>query len=340
VVVAAAGAATVVLAPPAASAATACATPWNQTTVYEKGMTASYLGTNYQAKWWNKAEDPSVNSSGAWAYLGPCGNAPESDVGPLCSTAPAWVSQQPYRKGDVVSYPGGTYYIAVNDNPGYNPTISGWYWDPYTCPPDFVVSQTRFRQMFPWPNPFYSYLDLVTAVASFPTFAKTGSDTVRKREAAAFLANVNIETAGLRHVVEGDSSRYANYCDPRQPYGCPAGQAAYYGRGPIQLSWNFNYKAAGDALGVGLLDSPHLLERDGTLAWKTAVWYWMTRRGVATRTPHDAMVSGAGFGHTIRAINGAVECDGKRPSQVQSRVDSYKKFTAILGVTPGSNLYC
>ena len=32
--------------------------------------------------------------------------------------------------------------------------------------------------------------------------------------------------------------------------GAPAGQTAYHGRGPMQLSWNFNYKAAGDALNV------------------------------------------------------------------------------------------
>lgn len=339
VVVAAAGAATVVLAPAAARAATACATAWTEATVYAKGMTTSYLGTNYQAKWWNKGEDPSVNASGAWAYLGPCGNTSEPDAGPLCSTATPWVSQHSYRAGDLVSY-GGTYHIATRDNPGYNPTISTWYWDSYLCPPDFVVSQSRFRQMFPWPNAFYTYPDLVAAISAFPGFTKTGSDTVKKREAAAFLANVDIETAGLRHVVEGDSSRYSNYCDLQQPYGCPAGQAAYYGRGPIQLSWNFNYRAAGEDLGVDLLANPHRVERDGILAWKTAVWYWMTRRGVAATTPHYSMVNGVGFGRTIRAINGAIECDGKRPSQVQARVDSYKRFTAILGVTPGSNLYC
>ncbi|MET8136961.1 chitinase, partial [Streptomyces sp. NPDC005251] len=27
-------------------------------------------------------------------------------------------------------------------------------------------------------------------------------------------------------------------------------------------------------------------------------------------------------------------------AQVQSRVDAYQRFTSILGVTPGANLYC
>jgi hypothetical protein len=28
------------------------------------------------------------------------------------------------------------------------------------------------------------------------------------------------------------------------------------------------------------------------------------------------------------------------PAQVQSRVDAYQRFTRILGVGPGGNLYC
>ncbi len=79
---------------------------------------------------------------------------------------------------------------------------------------------------------------------------------MKKQEAAAFLANVSHETGGLVHVVEQNQANYPHYCDWGQPYGCPAGQAAYYGRGPIQLSWNFNYKAAGDALGIDLLNNP------------------------------------------------------------------------------------
>jgi hypothetical protein len=52
------------------------------------------------------------------------------------------------------------------------------------------------------------------------------------------------------------------------------------------------------------------------------------------------MVNGAGFGQTIRSINGSVECDGKSPAQVQSRVDAYTRFTSILGTSTGANLYC
>ncbi|MER6466970.1 glycoside hydrolase family 19 protein [Streptomyces sp. NPDC001228] len=207
-------------------------------------------------------------------------------------------------------------------------------------PSGFVVSEAQFNQMFPNRNSFYTYQGLTAALGAYPGFANTGSDTTKKQEAAAFLANVNHETGGLVYVVEQNTANYPTYCDRSQSYGCPAGQAAYYGRGPIQLSWNFNYKAAGDALGIDLLNNPWLVQNDSAVAWKTGLWYWNTQSGPGTMTPHNAMVNGAGFGQTIRSINGSLECDGRNPAQVQSRVDAYQRFTSILGVTPGANLYC
>ncbi|MEV0614698.1 glycoside hydrolase family 19 protein [Nonomuraea sp. NPDC050404] len=272
---------------------------------------------------------------------------PASPASATACDYPNWVAGKWYAVGNIVRYTDGKYYIAVNENPGYDPVISHWYWDPHNCggtnPPNpgaAVVSQAQFNQMFPNRKPFYSYSGLTTAMASFPAFARTGSATVKKQEAAAFLANVNHETGGLVHIVEQNTANYPHYCDPKQPYGCPAGQAAYYGRGPIQLSWNFNYKAAGDALGVNLLADPWKVERDSAIAWKTALWYWMTQRGPGTMTPHNAMVNGRGFGETIRSINGSMECGGKNPGQVQSRVNAYQRFTGILGVSPGGNLSC
>ncbi|WP_046257372.1 chitinase [Streptomyces sp. WM6386] len=209
-----------------------------------------------------------------------------------------------------------------------------------TTPSGFVVSEAQFNQMFPNRNSFYTYGGLTAALSAYPGFAGTGSDTVKKQEAAAFLANVNHETGGLVHIVEQNTANYPTYCDWSRPYGCPAGQAAYYGRGPIQLSWNFNYKAAGDALGIDLLGNPWLVQNDSAVAWKTGLWYWNTQSGPGTMTPHNAMVDQAGFGQTIRSINGSLECDGKNPAQVQSRVDAYNRFTSILGVAPGANLYC
>ncbi|MZE80423.1 glycoside hydrolase family 19 protein [Streptomyces xinghaiensis] len=272
--------------------------------------------------------------------------APGSAARTAACSAPNWTAGQWYPAGSVVRYTDGRYYRAEHDNPGYDPVISTWYWEPYSCeggepaPSGFVVSEAQFERMFPNRNSFYTYSGLKAALSAYPGFANTGSDTVKRQEAAAFLANVAHETGGLVHIVEQNTANYPHYCDTSQPYGCPAGHDAYYGRGPIQLSWNFNYKAAGDALGIDLLNNPFLVQNDAAVAWKTALWYWNTQSGPGSMTGHTAMTGGHGFGQTIRSINGSLECDGRNPAQVQSRIDKYRQFTGILGTDPGGNLSC
>ncbi|MGO4460625.1 glycoside hydrolase family 19 protein [Streptomyces sp. M-16] len=280
--------------------------------------------------------------------------ASPATAAPACASA--WTSSAVYTGGTSASYNGHNWqakWWTQGETPG---TTGQWgVWsdqgacgggggtdpDPGTGNPSgFVVSEAQFNQMFPNRNPFYTYNGLVAALSAYPAFANTGDDTVKRREAAAFLANVSHETGGLVYIVEQNTANYPHYCDASQPYGCPAGQAAYYGRGPIQLSWNFNYKAAGDALGINLLANPYLVEQDPAVAMKTALWYWNTQNGPGTMTAHAAMVNGAGFGETIRSINGSLECNGGNPAQVQSRVSKYQSFTQLLGVTPGNNLGC
>ena len=57
-------------------------------------------------------------------------------------------------------------------------------------------------------------------------------------------------------------------------------------------------------------------------------------------TPHNAMVNSAGFGETIRSINGSLECNGNNTAEMQDRVNLYQQFTGILGVPAGNNLTC
>jgi len=344
------GGALAAIVPITSASAAACVAPWQASTVYTGGMTASHNGKNWLAKWWTQGEAP-PGTTGVWGDQGTCGGTTNPPNPGTCNH-PNWVAGQWYTTGSIVRYTNGQYYIAEHDNPGYDPTISTWYWDPYTCsgqppvtsnPPSngsFVVSEGQFNQMFPSRNSFYTYSGLIAALSAYPGFARTGTDTVRRQEAAAFLANVSHETGGLVHIVEQNTANYPHYCDTSQPYGCPAGQAAYYGRGPIQLSWNFNYKAAGDALGLPLLTNPWLVQNDASVAWRTGLWYWNTQNGPGTMTPHNAMVNSRGFGETIRSINGSLECNGRNPAQVQSRVNNYTRFVQILGTTPGGNLTC
>ncbi|MCX4963691.1 chitinase [Streptomyces sp. NBC_00654] len=256
--------------------------------------------------------------------------------------APLWSSSTAYTAGGTVSHHGRNWsakWWTRNENPG---ATSVWS-DLGACTggvSDFVISEAQFDEIFPDRASFYTYQGLIDALHAYPRFANTGTPATRAREAAAFLTHADFESVGLKYVKEINEANYWRKCDYSRPYGCPAGQKAYYGRGPIMFSWNFNYKAAGDALGLDLLNNPWLVEQDPSVAWQTALWYWNTQNGPGTMTSHEAMVSGAGFGETIRSLNGALECDGGNPESVAARVAAYERVTGIIGTAPGAGLTC
>ncbi|KAJ0035235.1 hypothetical protein Pint_26028 [Pistacia integerrima] len=177
---------------------------------------------------------------------------------------------------------------------------------------------------------FYSRSTFLDALGSFSTFGRIGTDEDSKREIAAFFAHVTHETGHFCHTEEIDGAT-KDYCDETNTqYPCNPSKG-YYGRGPIQLSWNFNYGPAGNALGFDGLNAPETVANDPVISFKTALWYW---------TNSVQPVMNQGFGATIRAINGALECDGGNPSTVQTRINYYTDYCNQLGVSPGDNLTC
>lgn len=100
-----------------------------------------------------------------------------------------------------------------------------------------IVSRSVFETMFPNRSGFYTYDALVAAAATFPGLATTGDADTRKREVAAFLANVSHETGGLVYVEEIAKGPYCDTSWGPAGCGCAPGKQ-YFGRGPIQLSWN------------------------------------------------------------------------------------------------------
>ena len=206
-----------------------------------------------------------------------------------------------------------------------------------------VVTQSMFDTIFPLASrhSLYTYAGFVAAAASFPTFVNTGSIDSCRKEAAAFLANVARETGRLRYA---EQIAKAAYCSTRN--GCSCDPATtdqnrwYYGRGPIQLSWNYNYCAAGAVLGMDLLSQPSIVSTNSEVAWKTALWFWMTQEGAGNMTCHAAITGSGGFGETIRSINGGQECNmgGYGANEgVTQRVDYYIDYARRLGVTnPGT----
>jgi hypothetical protein len=267
----------------------------------------------------------------------------------------AWREGVNYAAGDTVTYNGLVYTARVAhgcNGCGWNPVAAASLWlqggtcsggpgptpTPTPTPPpppppgggfSSIVSQAQFNQMFPNRNQFYTYQGLVSAASRFPSFAGTGTTAARRREAAAAMANFSHETGGLVHITEIAQGLYCS--GSSTPCGVCAAGKRYFGRGPIQLSWNFNYCTAGRALGLNLWADPDLVARNASVAWSTALWYWMTQSGPGSQPAHGCMVNNAGFGCTIRSINGSLECNGGNPAQVQSRIRNYTTFKGILG---------
>ncbi|XP_031480730.1 endochitinase 4-like [Nymphaea colorata] len=202
--------------------------------------------------------------------------------------------------------------------------------------PRSIVTPSFFNSLLP-PDGcegkgFYNYDAFISAAESYGGFGTTGSPAVRKREMAAFLANVMHETGSFCFIKEQNPP--SDYCDQNnRQYPCVPGKR-YYGRGPLQLSWNYNYGAAGKAIGFDGLNHPGIVGHDAGISFKTAVWFWMLNSNC-----HQGITTGGGFGSTIKAINGG-ECNGGNPGAVRSRVNFYRRFCGQFGIAPGQNIDC
>ncbi|ERN20351.1 hypothetical protein AMTRI_Chr06g200630 [Amborella trichopoda] len=180
---------------------------------------------------------------------------------------------------------------------------------------------------------FYTRDAFLNALGSYSGFGTTGSTDDSKREIAAFFAHVTHETGHFCYIEEIDGAS-KDYCDESNTqYRCNPDKK-YFGRGPLQLSWNYNYGPAGNSIGFDGLNDPETVANNAVTSFKAALWFWMNN-------VHSAITSGQGFGATIRAINGALECNGGPGSAaVQTRVGYYQNYCQQLGVAPGDNLTC
>ncbi|XP_076893575.1 endochitinase EP3-like [Bidens hawaiensis] len=177
---------------------------------------------------------------------------------------------------------------------------------------------------------FYTRDAFLEALGNYPQFGRVGSEEDSRREIAAFFAHVTHETGHFCYIEEINGPS-GDYCDENNTqYPCTPGKG-YYGRGPIQLSWNFNYGPAGNSIGFDGLNNPEVVATDPVISFRTALWYWMNNVRPVIRQ---------GFGATIRAINGPLECDGGNPATVDSRVRYYTQYCNQLVVATGDNLRC
>ncbi|CAK4638419.1 hypothetical protein LEN26_009674 [Aphanomyces euteiches] len=199
-----------------------------------------------------------------------------------------------------------------------------------------ILPKSLFQQIFPNALPIYTYDNLLAMAAKYPGFANSGNSDVDRREVAAFLGQVALETGNLQYVEEINKG---DYCQPSAQYPCAAGQR-YYGRGAIQLSWNYNYKDFGSSIGQDLVSNPGLVASDANLVWLSAMWFWNTDKW--NGNIHKVVSYPGGFAKATNIINGGLECGlhSANPYSEKVRIASFVKFCQLLGVSPGDNLSC
>ncbi|GGI92153.1 chitinase [Legionella impletisoli] len=226
------------------------------------------------------------------------------------------------------------------------------------------LNEEEFKAFFPHANPVFSYEGLEKAAAKYPLFLHEGTEEQNKRELIAFLANVSHETTGGWPTAPGGPFAWGlcfaeevgckgtvcpQYTDPSSEYKPVSGQS-YHGRGAMQLSWNYNYGQASQAIFGDpkvLLSNPGLVGTDPILAWETAIWFWMTPQPPKPAA-HSVMLSDPTaykndlFGETINIINGGIECGQGENPNLLNRVGFYKHFAEIykLAVPEQLGEYC
>ncbi|KAL6222194.1 hypothetical protein ACLB2K_005586 [Fragaria x ananassa] len=151
---------------------------------------------------------------------------------------------------------------------------------------------------------------------------------------------------GYCFVIENiENNRDDVYCTPKD-YPCAPGKK-YCGRGPIQLTHNYNYAQAGAGIKEDLLNNPDLVATDPVVAFKTAIWFWMTPQSnkpsshdviTGRWNPSAADISAGrvpGYGVITNIINGGLECGRGQDGRVVDRIGFYRRYSDILGVSPG-----
>ena len=117
------------------------------------------------------------------------------------------------------------------------------------------------------------------------------------------------------------STGFGEYCQPtsKPPEACSCGtvkgvdsegyvpaKEMFFGRGAIQLSWNYNYRGASTALTGNpdtFCENPDLVATVEKYAWGAGLYFWMEHNKEGT-TSHIECVKEYNFGGTLNNING------------------------------------
>jgi len=241
------------------------------------------------------------------------------------------------------------------------------------------LNEKKWNQLFPnrysmtvkdsTPFDFYSFKAFEKAASHFPQFLTEGDIVSQKREMAAFLANISMETSGGWDEAPGGYFKWGlyfleekgctngcfQYSDTSKKKYLPVAGKSYHGRGPVQLSWNYNYGQFSEAYfgnKDSLLNHPEILAKDAELAFASGIWFWVTAQfpkpschdvitGKWIPNAKDSLANRIpGFGAVLNVINGGIECGNTLYAKTRYRYQYYIYFCKYLGVDPGPGIEC
>jgi len=153
------------------------------------------------------------------------------------------------------------------------------------------------------------------------------------------------------------NSPYNSYCQPsfEPPEGCVCetitqvaedgplagyveASKVFYGRGAIQLSWNYNYIRASYSLtgnATTFCEDPEMVATSPEYAWGAGIYFWMENQKEGS-TCHKEALKGD-FGGTLNNINGGLECPaykgGWHADAIKMRLNRYCHAASQLGQT-------
>ncbi|RAJ25380.1 glycoside hydrolase family 19 protein [Pedobacter cryoconitis] len=222
--------------------------------------------------------------------------------------------------------------------------------------------KTVVRQDKDWNESWAQQKEYTTITIDYSQFCNSADPKTNQKELAAFFAQAAHETRdgadgqfndGLMLKRELDTTNA--YLAVNVVYPAVPGKK-YYGRGPLQLSYNGNYGFASDCIFGDknkLLSDPDLILRDPVVAFETALYFWMTPQGIKP-SAHEVITGKwkpsaadqakgwvAGFGLVTNIINGAIECNhGENVAAMKNRTAYYQHYLRSFGATDVRKCSC
>lgn len=214
---------------------------------------------------------------------------------------------------------------------------------------------TVVREDLGWNESWAKDKPMTKFTIRFSEFCNNANTNTNKKELAAFFAQVAQETRNGKNgdfndglMLLSELNSVSSYTTENKIYPAVNGKS-YFGRGPLQLSYNGNYGFISDCIFGDksiLLNNPDLLTTSAVAAFKSAICFWMMPQGEKP-SPHQVMTGKwiptaaddslgriPGFGMVTNIINGPLECNkGEDQQNMLSRIGYYRAFLNKLKAT-------